>query len=153
MEKEEGMEKEAQLSEERREGLYQKVKNMTVAEKVKLATFGNKEVRSILIRDANRVVQVAVIKNPRITDQEIEMIASSKTVDDEVLRLISENKEWLKNYNIKIALVKNPKTPLRTSLKFITHLREKDLKDLMNDKNIPNPLKMAARRLYEERKA
>lgn len=149
---EERIESDQQGSREITEGLYQKVQKMTVAEKIKLATLGNKEIRSVLIRDTNRVVQVAVIKNPRITEQEIERIASSKTVDDEVLRLIAESREWLKNYNIKLALVKNPKTPLRTSLKFITHLREKDLKDIMNNKNIPNALKMAARRLYEEKK-
>lgn len=145
---------EAQPStEEDRATLFLKIQRMTVAERMKLALLGNKEVRSILIRDPVRSVQVCVIQNPRITDTEVERIASSRSVDEEVLRLILKNREWLKYYSIKVALVNNPRTPIKESLRLLGHLREKELKDVARSRNLPNPVVVGAKKLLLERKA
>ncbi len=145
---------EAQPStEEDRATLFLKIQRMTVAERMKLALLGNKEVRSILIRDPVRSVQVCVIQNPRITDAEVERIASSRSVDEEVLRLILKNREWLKYYSVKVALVNNPRTPIKESLRLLGHLREKELKDVARSRNLPNPVVVGAKKLLSERKA
>jgi hypothetical protein len=144
---------EAQPSnEEDRASLFLQIQRMTVAERMKLALLGNREVRSILIRDPVRSVQVCVIQNPRITDTEIERIASSRSVDEEVLRLILRNREWLKYYSVKVALVNNPRTPLKESLRLLGHLREKELKEVARSRNLPNPVVVAAKKLLSERK-
>lgn len=140
-------------TEEDRASLFLQIQRMTVAERMKLALLGNKEVRSILIRDPVRSVQVCVIQNPRITDAEVERIASSRSVDEEVLRLILRNREWLKYYSVKVALVNNPRTPIRESLRLIGHLREKELKEVARSRNLPNPVVVAAKKLLAERKA
>jgi hypothetical protein len=130
---------------------FHDIQQMSVMEKVKLASLGNKEIRRILIRDGAKTVQVAVINNPKITDDEIQQIASSRSIESEVLRIILTNREWIKNYKIKLTLVKNPKTPLQAAMKMITQLRVNDLKQIMGSRGIPNPLRAAAKRLYEQR--
>jgi hypothetical protein len=132
--------------------MFLQIQRMSVAERMKLAMLGNKEVRGILIRDPVRSVQVAVVGNPRITEPEIERIALSKTVDEEVLRIIVTNRDWLKRYPIKVALVSNPRTPIKTSMRLLPHLREKDLKDVSRSRSLPNVLVVAAKKLIAERK-
>lgn len=132
-------------------GVYQNIQQMGMSEKIKLASLGNMEVRRILIKDSSKLIQIAVIKNPKITEDEIERIASSRVVDKEVLRIIQANRAWMKNYLIKLASIKNPKTPLQTAMRTIGFLRKKDLKDLMGNKNVPNTLRIAAKRLYERK--
>lgn len=139
------------LDEEKRGDLYQKILKMAVVEKIKLALFGNKEVRSILIRDPNRVVATAVLQNPRLTEDEVVRIAQSRNVCDEILRIIASSREWTKNYQVKLALVNNPKTPLSISLKLLPQLHEKDLRHIARSKNVPTALSMAARRMIDDR--
>ena len=131
--------------------LYQKVAKMSVAEKVKLAMMGNASARSLLIRDSNKVVTTAVMKSARMTEGEIEGISRSRAVSDEVIRLICGNKDWTKNYQVKLNLVNNSKTPLSESVKYVQHLRDKDLRDLSRSRNVPNQVATAARRLLQKR--
>ncbi len=138
-----------ELSEEESESLYHRILNMGVAEKVKLAFMGNKEARSILVRDPIKLVAIAVVKSPKIREDEIEAISKSKQVCEDVLRQIASTKEWSKSYTIKLNLANNSKTPLPLSMKFLSHFREPDLRKLAKSKNIPAALATQARRLAE----
>jgi hypothetical protein len=140
------------VTEQEKANVFLQIQRMTVAERIKLAMLGNKEVRGILIRDPARAVQIAVLSNPRLTDSEIERFASSRSVDDEVIRLILNNRDWMKRYAIKLALVKNPRTPVKESMRLLTHLMDKDLKDVARSKNLPNVVVVAAKKLLSERK-
>jgi len=137
--------------EEDSRSLYTKIQNMGVAEKVKLAIMGNGSARALLIRDSNKVVATAVIKSPRISEGEVEAISRSRAVSDEIIRYIANNKDWTKSYQIKLNLVNNTKTPLSETLKFINHLRDKELRDLSRSRNVPNQVATAARRLMQKR--
>ena len=107
--------------------LTQKVLTMSVSEKIKLATLGNKEARTILLRDSNKLVCMAAATSPRMTDGEVLSLANSRTVNADVLRYIYSGREFTKVYAIKTALVKNPKVPLPTALKLMLTLQEKDI--------------------------
>lgn len=133
---------------EEKKTIMQKIQGMSVPEKIRLALWGNKEVRSILIKDSSKAVRNAVLSSPRITESEILQIANSRNTDEDVLRQIAKNKNWMKNYGIIMALVTNPKTPLSLSLGLLSRLREKDLSFLSKNKNIPSALQREARRLY-----
>jgi hypothetical protein len=117
--------------------ITQRIMKMSVAEKIKLATLGNREARTILVRDANKLVSLAAAQSPRITDGEILSLANSKTASAEILRYIYDNRDFLKTYSIRVALVRNPKVPLPTALKFLPTLQEKDIKELARDRNVP----------------
>jgi hypothetical protein len=125
--------------------MTQRVLKMSVSEKIKLATLGNKEARTILLRDANKLVCMAAATSPRITDGEILGLANSRTVNADVLRYVYSNREFLKTYAIKIALVKNPKVPLPTALKMLQTLQEKDIKELARDRNVPQTVQAQAK--------
>jgi hypothetical protein len=124
--------------------LFQKIQTMSVSEKLDLARKASKEARSILIRDSNKLVQLAVANSPKITESEILAIASNRQVNDDVLKEIAMNKEWLRNYQIRLALVNNPKTPLSIAMAQVTYLNRRDLSLLAKSKGVPRPLIIAA---------
>ena len=103
---------------------------MNTKDRMKLAMKGDREARGILIRDSNKVVCSAVVKNPRITEQEIENIAAMRTVAGEVLRIISMNRAWVRSYIIIHNLAKNPRTPIPTAINILPRIRTKDLTEL-----------------------
>ena len=141
----------APMEEGARMNLTQRVMKMNIAEKIKLGTLGNKEARALLIRDSNKLVAVAVIRSPRITDGEILTISHNRTAQDDVLRVIYQDREWTKMYPVKLALVKNPKLPQALAIRFLATLRESDIKTLARDKNVPNAVQMMAKKMMEKK--
>lgn len=126
---------------------FQMAMQMGVAEKIKAAMTGDKEWRSLLISDSNKLVSSAVLKNPRITEGEVQTIARSKSTNDELIRIILLNREWIKNYSIKLALVLHPRTPIGNALRFMGFLTEKDLKNLVKSREISPVIVNNARRI------
>ena len=138
---------------ERKLTMTQRVVRMSVAEKIKLATLGNKEARTLLLRDPNKLVCMAAVTSPRITEGEVMTLANSRTSGAEILRHIYSTRDYLKVYAIKIALVKNPKVPLPTALKFLLTLLEKDIKDISRDRNVPQTIQAQAKAWLAKKEA
>lgn len=128
-----------------------RIARMTVKEKIRFALKGTREVRMILVRDPNRPVCAAVIQNPRITEAEIEAISNLKGINEEVLRLIGNNRNWTKNYAIILNLCKNPKTPVPLTLNFLNRLQNRDLRELAKSKNVPEVIRQMAARINTKR--
>ncbi|MDT4954736.1 MAG: hypothetical protein QOH63_2497 [Acidobacteriota bacterium] len=131
--------------------LIRRVMMMTVKDRVKLGLKGDREARAILIRDSNRVVAAAVIHNPRVTDQEIENIASMRTVSDEVLRIISMNRAWARSYPIILNLTRNPRTPVPTAMNILPRIHTKDLQHISQNRNVSEAVRRQAYRLAATR--
>lgn len=131
------------------QNMYRMILDMKMAQKLKLALTGNKSAREILVKDSNRLVSSAVLKNPRVTEDEVLRVANSKGASEELLRNIGRNKEWLKNYNVRLGMIANPKTPLTISMKLLDTLNEKDLAKIAKSKNIASVLASSARRKVE----
>jgi hypothetical protein len=127
--------------------LYAEILAMTVAEKIKLALRGNKDARAILIRDANKLIRRLVFLNPRISDGEVLAVARNRTADEDLIRMITERREWIKNYQIRLALATNPKTPLVIALKHIRTLDERDIRQIAKSRNVPQTVAAQARRI------
>lgn len=130
--------------------LYQKIQTMTVSEKLDLARKASKEARTILMRDSNKLVQLAVVNSPKITESEIVAIAGNRQVTEEVLREIGMNREWLRNYQVRHALANNPKTPLTIAMAQISYLNQRDLSLLAKSKGVARPLVIAAQSRIKE---
>ncbi|TAN63517.1 hypothetical protein EPN18_02190 [bacterium] len=129
--------------------IYKMAGSMTFGQKIKLALIGNKSAREFFAKDTNKLISSAVLKNPRITEDEVFKIASSKGSSDENLRQIARRKEWLKNYNIKLSLATNPKTPAAISIRLLDSIAEKDLQTISKSKNVPAVLASSAKRKIE----
>jgi hypothetical protein len=123
------------------------VSTLPIAARLKLATKGTREQRAQLIRDSNRIVATAVLTGPKLTESEVEAFAKMGNVSEDVLRIIGTNRAWLKNYAIIHAVTKNPKTPPAISMQLMHRLSEKDIKMLTTDRNVPEALRLAARRV------
>ena len=120
--------------------------NLPVMQRVKLAMKGTREQRGQLIRDSNKLVSMAVLSSPKVTETEIEAFAKMANLTEDVLRVIGTNRAWTKNYNVIAGLAKNPKTPPAISMTFLQRLNEKDLKMLTTDRNAPEAVRIAARK-------
>lgn len=130
-----------------RVSLIRRIMLMNTRDRMKLAMKGDREARSILIRDANKVVCSAVINNPRITEQEIENISAMRTISDEVLRLIALNRSWARSYPIIHNLARNPRTPIPTAIGILPRIRTKDLLNLSQSRNVSEAVRRQAHRL------
>ncbi len=119
---------------------------MTVLERLKLAMRGSREQRAMLIRDPSKMVAVAVLSSPKVSEPEIESFAKMTTVSEEVLRMIGANRVWTRNYGVALGLARNPKTPTGIALQFVQRLNERDMKQIASDRNVPEPVRLAVRK-------
>ena len=131
---------------EERASTVQRIAGLTVAQRMALAMKGTREERSILIRDPNKIVGVAVLSSPKLTETEVAAIARMASINDELLRMIANTRAWIKSYDVVLGLVKNAKTPLAVSMNLLSRLNEKDLRMLSQDRNIPDVLRITARK-------
>jgi hypothetical protein len=134
-----------------RKAVFQQIALMSIKDRVMLAIKGSREARMILVRDPNRIVAGAVLRNPRITDSEIEVIASLKTAPEDVLRQIGMTRAWARNYNVIHHLVRNPRTPIAISLGFLNRIQTRDLRNLGTNKNIPDVIRTTSNRMFLKR--
>lgn len=138
--------------EARTQTILQKIQRLTIPERRQLALKGGREIRAILIKDPNKEVVLTVLENAKITDTEVEIISRSRSIPDEALRKITKKREWIKNYAIVLAVVTNPKTPSGMAVTLINELKTKDLSLLEKNKNIPEAVRSAAKRLLKIKK-
>jgi len=149
-----GCDQEAEADEGDEEYLskYQLAQEMGIGEKIKMALTGDKEWRKILVKDANKLVSAGVLKNPRMSEPEVLTLLKSGVQNDEIMRLICANKEWVKNYQIRKALIENPKTPLANALRYLGTMNEKDVAGYAKSRNISSVVSTQAKRMLLNKK-
>ena len=145
------LETQAPLHDEQRQSVYQKILQLTVPQKIRLAMLGNREARNILIQDRNRIISMAVLRSPKLSENDALSYAQQRNLPQDVFAVLGKNKRWTKYYPVKLALVNNPKTPLHISMRFIEYLTERDLKALSRNKNVSSVLNQSARNTLQKR--
>ena len=138
-------------AEDERKPLWSAIADMTVAQKVRLALTGNASARRYLVRDPKRVVSSAVLRAPGLTDKEIVSFSGQKALPEDVIRTIAQNREWTRHYQVKMNLIRNPKTPPQQSMWFIKSLLPSDLKSVAKDRDVPGVVKKTARRMLQQK--
>ena len=93
------------------------------------------------------MVAVAVVKSPNIQEAEIESIAKSRSVCEEVLRAIAGTQEWMTSYRIRFNVATNPNTPIPIALKILPGLDKTDLEALATDTEIDSQVSLQVRKL------
>ena len=130
--------------------LEQKIRDMNVGQRIKLAYKGNKEARGILIRDTNKSVSVAVLKSGRVNAGEAAKYAANRNLSDEVIRTICATKEYMRKRNVQLALVNNPKTPTKVAMTIMMSLGKKDLQALSKNRAVSSNISKAALKRFKE---
>jgi hypothetical protein len=134
-----------------RENALQKINRLDVKGRIQLALKGNKEERSLLIRDGTKVVALAVLEAPKLSDGEVEKFASQKNVLESVLRQIPLKRRFMKNYKVVRNLVSNPRTPLDLGLGLMKHLLIADLKNISANKEVSETVRKLALKMYKQK--
>ena len=130
-----------------KERLVRKIQKMNVSEKIKVAMKGSSEARGILSKDSNKLVILAVLDNPRITDSEIESMSKNRSTLEDALRVIAKNRDWMKNYPIMYGMVTNPKTPPAIAMRYIPKLKKRDIELLSKNKNVSEAVRAMSKKL------
>lgn len=139
----------AQGDVDERTGLSEsQVRALPVPVRIKLTKGASRTLRSILVKDSNRLVALGVLANAAFTEDEVEQLCGNRSIDEEVLAFISRRREWVSRYPICHALAINARTPVGISVRLVSRLSVKDLKSLRKDRNVPEPVRSAADRLY-----
>lgn len=128
------------------------IEKLSVPAKIRLATLGNAFARGVLIRDPIRIVALAAIKSPAVTEFEAANYAANTMLSEDVMRFIASKREWTKLYGTKYALCRNPKTPITEAMRLLPFLREKDLTTLSKSKGVPSAVVAQARKLLMQRR-
>jgi hypothetical protein len=134
-----------------RVSVINRIMKMGMKDRVKLAMKGDREARNILIRDPNRIVAQAVVSNPRLSEQEVEKIASMRTVTEDILRQIANSRQWSRCYPVMHNLAKNPRTPIANVLTILSRLQLRDLAALSKNRNVSDAVRRQALRLSQAR--
>lgn len=129
-----------------RESIVQKLAQMSFTDRLKAAMKGTKEIRAILIRDPNKMISAAVLSSPKVTESEAASFARMASVSEDILRAIGHNRAWMKSYAVVLGLARNPKTPVAMSLNLLVRLQDRDVQAISVDRNVPEPLRIAARK-------
>jgi hypothetical protein len=125
--------------------LHAQIAQMSVSQKIRAATLGTSAMRLLLVRDSNRLVASAAVRSPLMKEHEAERITASRSVSEDVLRIIALNREFTRNYQCKLNLVTNPRTPFSFAVRLVPHLRESDVRALAKSKNVSGAVAQAIR--------
>jgi hypothetical protein len=136
---------------QRAEPLAVRIRQLPVAARIKLALTGGKDARQLLARDHVKLVQQCVLYNPRLTLEEVVAMAKNRSLHGELLRHIANQRDWVRQYAIRLALVLNPKTPLQIALGLLAMIQERDIRVIAKSKNVPTVLQAQARRMILRR--
>ena len=141
-----------EIADDKPTGLEDLIRNLNAAQKVALATKGNKAARTALMRDTNRMVAMAAITSPAISEMEIIAAANSRVVHADVIAHICRDKKnnWVRIYQVKLALTNNPKTPLPDAMKLVPTLNQRDMKILAKSRNVPAGVRNLATKMAKE---
>lgn len=132
---------------EGRKTLHAMVREMNVAQKIRLALIGDANARKLLIRDPKKMVALAVLKSPRLSDKEIAGFATNRALNEDVVSTIARNRQWTKEYAVRKALILNPKTKMTIAMGFLRTMSKKDLKAISKDRNCSGAVARAAKRM------
>ena len=128
-----------------------RILKMGIKDRARLAVKGDREARNILIRDPNRIVAQSVVSNPRISEQEVEKIAAMRSITEDVLRQIANNRQWTRSYPIMHNLARNPRTPIANVLTILSRMQLRDLTALSKNRNVSDAVRRQALRLSQMR--
>ena len=104
--------------------------DLNKSEKIRVAKYGRRPARGLIIRSTDRQLHQYLLQNPRITADEIAAIAGIKSQDPALLRRIAGNTEWLRSTAVVRNLITNPRMSVNLLGKLIRHLPEAELRRL-----------------------
>lgn len=128
-----------------------KIRKMTPPEKIRFAPRANRTERQILLRDSSPQVLLALLGNPYLESDDVVTLVKSPYAAANVLQRVASDRRWSSSFDIRSAVVKNPKTPTPLAISLLPRLRTPELRALARSQEIRETLKKAALKEYLKR--
>lgn len=125
--------------------LRRRIQRMGMEDKINLALSGNREERMALAQDSNKSIHHYLLKNAKLTIDEVAFMSRLPSMNPDVLDKIAENPGYTQNPGVTKALVFNPRTPVRTAIRLLDRLPRSELMVLSKRTGINKRLLMAAK--------
>jgi hypothetical protein len=129
-----------------------RLKTMNPQQKARVAMSGSRAERQILMRDHNAEVLNALLNHPRIEEAEVLEVVKSPHNNAAIMKRVADNKKWMGNQDIRIAVVRNPKTPTPLAIKHLSTLPITELQTLAKMGNAREVLRKEALKVYLARR-
>jgi hypothetical protein len=125
------------------------IRALPVKVRIKLARHAGRTMRNLLVRDKNPLVARTVMLESMLTDSELELIAGSRSVVDDVFQIMARNEGWLQKYPVMAAMAKNPRVNVGVAVRLLPRLSVRDLRALRRDYNVSQQVRKSADHLYK----
>lgn len=124
---------------------------LALGERKALARAHRREMLEHLLRDPHPDVVAVLLDNPHLTERDVLVVASRRPSLPQALAHVAANERWAPRYRVRLALVKNPYTPLPWAIRLATTLRAGDLREVASDSNLASLLRQQAAGLLQHR--
>jgi hypothetical protein len=131
--------------------LKERVKDLALGERMALARIAGRSLICVLRHEANEMVISALLNNSRLTEEDL-LLMCNTSASPRVLTLIGQSERWRSRPAVRLALVRNRRTPLSLAVSLLPGLKEDELRDLCQYGDLPHALRSSATRLLEERR-
>ena len=128
-----------------------RLRKMNPNQRFRLAMKASRVERGILVRDTNPEVLAGLLSHPRIEEKEIHEILTSPYASGAIFKRVADNRKWMHNADIRLAVVKSPKTPMPLAIKHLATLRTSELRVLAKMGNAREALRKEALKIYLKR--
>ena len=126
------------------QSVWDRLRSLSRMEKLLLTPRADRVERAILAQDNDPQVLYTLMKNPRLTADEVIRIAKSPFLTFQTAEVIMKSTQWLSNLEVRVALVHNAKTPPAFSLRLLQTLPESEVRTISRGAATSMALKVAA---------
>lgn len=115
-------------SPEKRENAWDRMRGLSQMEKILLAVKADRAERALLLQDNDPRVLLSLLRNPRLTVDEVARLAKSSFLNYQIADVIMKATQWMSSLDVRLGLIHNPKTPPAFGLRILPTLPEADVR-------------------------
>src|ERR1700733_12003046 len=108
-----------------------RVSLLPIGQKLTLARRGPARVVGALLAEGHPQAIKLALANAFLSESQVLKVLAKSGVPERVVAAIAQHPRWAVQYNVRVALIRNPHTPVPVVLAFLPNLTLRDLKDLI----------------------
>ena len=107
---------------------WDRMRKLTQTEKLLLAVKADRSERALLLQDNDPRVLLSLLRNPRLTVDEVVRVAKSSYLTFQIADVIMKTGQWMASLDVRLGLIHNPKTPPAFALRILDTLPDSEVK-------------------------
>lgn len=120
-----------QTTEEQKSGnIWERIRGLSQMEKLLLAVKADRSERALLLQDNDPRVLLSILRNPRITTEEVARLAKSSYLNYQIADVIMKTGQWMASLDVRLGLIHNGKTPPAFALKILPSLPVSEIRNI-----------------------